>query len=129
MNQLPPFWSANRQYDEVLPWLKQQLGRLGLRVMQTFDLRLTAALKHGYCECPHHGTAQCDCQLVVLLIYGSEETPVTLILHGNDGQTWLSLVDSPGQPVNKTTIAAIQQAMEGTISPLSNKPNGLFLSP
>ncbi len=112
MNSLPPFFSATRPYDEVLPWLKQQLSRAGLRVVQTFDLRVTSPLKLGYCSCPHHGTDQCDCQLIVLLIYGKEERPVTLILHGNDGQTWLSLIDRPGQQADAKTVIAIQQALE-----------------
>lgn len=115
MNPFLPFWSANRRYDEVLPWLKQQLERAGLRVMQTFDLRLAAPLDQGYCDCPHHGTAQCDCELVVLLLYGSEETPASLILHGNDGQTWLSLVDRPSQPAPTTIVAAVKQAVDQTI--------------
>ena len=115
MNPFLPFWSANRRYDEVLPWLKQQLSSTGLRVMQTFDLRLVTSLNQGYCTCPHHGTAQCDCQLVVLLVYGNEEGPVSLMLHGSDGQTWLSLVDRPGQPANTTTVTSIQQAVEGTV--------------
>lgn len=115
MNPLPPFWSANQQYDEVLPWLTHQLEVKGLRVMPTFDLRLTASLNQGYCACPHHGTSQCDCQLVVLLVYGSEEAPVSLMLHGSDGQTWLSLVNRPGQPANTATVTSIQQAVEGTI--------------
>ncbi|MBI5839798.1 MAG: hypothetical protein HZB19_06820 [Chloroflexi bacterium] len=112
MNSLPPFFSADRPYDEVLPWLKQQLGRAGLRVMQTFDLRLTSPLKLGYCPCPHHGTDQCDCQLIVLLVYGKEGRPVSLILHGNYRQTWLSLIDHPGQRAEAGTVTAIQQAIE-----------------
>ncbi len=112
MNSLPPFFSANRSYDEVLPWLKQQLSRAGLRVMQTFDLRLTSTLKLGHCSCPHHGTNQCDCQMVVLLVYGSAHKPATLVLHGNDGQTWLTLIDRPGQQADTKVVSAVQQALE-----------------
>lgn len=112
MNSLPPFFSANRPYDDVLPWLEQQLSRAGMRVMQTFDLRLTSPLKPGYCTCPHHGTDQCDCQMIVLLIYGNEERPVSLVLHGNDGQTWLFLVDHPSQRAEAGTVNAIRKALE-----------------
>jgi len=83
-----------------------------MRVMQTFDLRLTSPLKPGYCTCPHHGTDQCDCQMIVLLIYGNEERPVSLILHGNDGQTWLAIADDPRQRADVKLITAIQQALE-----------------
>ena len=111
MNSLSPFFFADRPYDEVLPWLMQQLNRAGLHVMQTFDLRLTSPLKLGDCPCPHHGTDQCACQLVVLLIYGNESQPVSLFLHSNDKQTWLSLIDHPSQPAGKRTVTAIQHAL------------------
>ncbi len=112
MNSLSPFFSADRPYDKVLPWLMQQLNRAGLHVMQTFDLRLTSLLKLGDCPCPHHGTDQCDCQLVVLLVYGSESQPVSLVVHGKGGQTWLSLINHPGQLAGKRTVTAIQHALE-----------------
>ncbi|MBI1794175.1 MAG: hypothetical protein HYR70_08275 [Chloroflexi bacterium] len=111
MNSLLPFFSTNRPYDEVLSWLKQQLSHAGLRVMQTFDLRLTASLKLGNCACPHHGTDTCDCQMIVLLIYGNAPEPATLILHGNDGLSWLSLIDRPGQQADVKTVNAIHQAL------------------
>lgn len=111
MNSTTPFFSTNHPYDEVLPWLKQQLGRAGLRMMQTFDLN-TARLSLEDCPCPHHGTDQCNCQMVVLLIYGNEQQPVSLILHGNGGQTWLSLVDRPDQRAEEETVIAIHHALE-----------------
>ncbi|HEX7974957.1 MAG TPA: hypothetical protein VF498_11145 [Anaerolineales bacterium] len=52
------------------------------------------------CTCPHHGTDQCTCQFVVMLIYGQVGQFVTLIAHGYEAQTYLSLVDSPQQPMN-----------------------------
>jgi hypothetical protein len=112
MNSLAPFFSADRPYDEVLPWLKRQLGRAGLRVMQTFDLRLTAHLNLTGCPCPHHGAEECDCQMMVLLIYGKERQPVTLILHGNSGQTWLSLIDRPDQRADSSIRMSIEKALQ-----------------
>lgn len=116
MNSFSPFFSAERSYDEVLPWLKQQLSDAGLRVMQTFDLRFTTSVQAGQCACPHHGTDQCDCQMVVLLTYGNAPEPATLILHGNDGHTWLSLVDEPAQHADTKIVSAIQQALEIHVS-------------
>ena len=78
-----------------------------MRVMQTFDLRLTSPLKPGYCTCPHHGTNECDCQMVVVLVYGKAAEPATLILHGNDGQTWLAIADDPRQRADVKLITAI----------------------
>ena len=116
MNSFSPFFSADRPYDEVLPWLKQQLSGVGLCVMQTFDLRLTTSVQQGQCTCPHHGTDQCDCQMVVLLVYGSGPEPASLILHGNDGHTWLSLVDQPAHRPDTKIVNTIQQALEIPVS-------------
>jgi hypothetical protein len=106
---ISPFLSINRPADEVLYWSKEQLQQVDLRSVQTFDLHATRVGLHN-CPCPHHGTDACDCQMVVLLIYGKETEPVTLILHGSNGQTWLSIA-SDLQP-KMSLITAIQQALE-----------------
>jgi hypothetical protein len=87
---MSPFLTISRTCDQTLPWVIQQLHQAGLRSVQTFDLHTARATLHD-CECPHHGTDQCDCQMIVLLVYGKTEEPATLILHGNDGTTWLSM--------------------------------------
>jgi hypothetical protein len=48
--------------------------------------------------------------MVVLLIYGRVEEPVSLILHGNDGQTWLSFTDT-FSPASQTLANTIRQAL------------------
>jgi hypothetical protein len=50
--------------------------------------------------------------MVVLLVYGSASEPVTLLLHGNDGQTWLSIADNPRQKADAKLITTIRQALE-----------------
>lgn len=111
MAVLNPFLSLNSPSDKSLIWLKAQLAAANLRVVQTFDLH---SARHALndCPCPHHGTEQCDCQLIVLLIYGSGAEPVTLILHGNDGQTWLSIVEQPDQRPGPAAIGAIRRALQ-----------------
>jgi hypothetical protein len=111
MTILTPFLSFNYPGDKSLVWLKDRLATANLRVVQTFDLNTA---RHGleHCPCPHHGTDQCDCQMVVLLVYANTTEPATLILHGNDGQTWLSLVERPGQQPGKEVTRAIQKAFE-----------------
>lgn len=108
---LNPFLSLNSSSDKCLAWIKERLATANLRVVQTFDLS-TARQALGECPCPHHGTEQCDCQMVVLLIYASGAEPATLILHGNDGQSWLSLVERPGQHPGEKMVRAIQKALE-----------------
>jgi hypothetical protein len=50
--------------------------------------------------------------MVVLLVYGNAEEPVTLILHGNDGQTWLSIVNNPLQHAAPSIQSSIEQALQ-----------------
>lgn len=113
MNALSPFLSVDRSCGETLLWLNQCLSRAGLRMLQTFDLH-DARFQITGCTCPHHGTSQCDCQMIVLLIYGKADEPAALILHGNDGQTSLSLVDTPLQHADPALQASIEQALQIT---------------
>ena len=105
---MSPFLTVSRTCDQTLPWVIQQLHKAGLRSVQTFDLHTARAALHE-CDCPHHGTDQCDCQMVVLLVYGKTEEPATLILHGNDGTTWLSITASAKS--NRDLDEQIQRAL------------------
>lgn len=84
------FLIVEQNCDTALQWANQQLAGAGLRTVRTFDLQDARTGSHD-CSCPHHGTDECDCQMVVLLVYGNDKEPETLILHGSDGKTWLSL--------------------------------------
>lgn len=114
MAPLTPFLSLNCPGDKSLVWLKERLATANLRVVQTFDLH---SARHALedCPCPHHGTDQCDCQMVVLLVYANAAEPATLILHGNDGQTWLSIAETPNQKTNAKTVTAIRNVLEGNL--------------
>jgi hypothetical protein len=105
---MSPFLTVSQTCDRALPWVIQQLHEAGLRSVQTFDLHTARAALHD-CDCPHHGTDQCDCQMVVLLVYGKTEEPATLILHGNDGTTWLSITASAKS--NRDLDEQIQRAL------------------
>src|SRR6266540_2342627 len=89
MSTLLPFLTLSENCKQVDGWVRARLSRARLRVVQTFDLQI-ARLAHPDCSCPHHGTEQCSCQLVILLIYGKQEEPATLVIHGQDEKTWLS---------------------------------------
>jgi len=76
------------------------LTRRDFRVVRSFDLR-SAMAAHAGCECPHHGTAQCTCQFVVLLIYGdpsagSGGAPVVITAHSRDAQAQVQIVRPTG---------------------------------
>ena len=111
MNTFSAIPSVDCSCDETLHRLTRSLTRSGLRVMETFDLH-DARLGLADCPCPHHGTAACDCQMIVLLIYREAVPPVTLVLHGNDGQTWFSLVNNPAQEADPAVQAAMEAALK-----------------
>jgi hypothetical protein len=108
---ISPFLSVQQPCDKALQWAKAQLSQTGLRPVQTFDLHGARAGLHD-CSCPNHGTDECDCQMVVLLVYGNTEGPSTLILHGSDGQTWFSIVDDISQQTNTATAAIRNSLLE-----------------
>lgn len=97
--------------DMALQAAKKKLLQGGLRALQTFDLH-TARHTQQDCPCPHHGTADCDCQMVVLMVYGESAEPVPLILHGSDGQTRFSIADDPSQRIDKKLVAFIKEALD-----------------
>jgi len=108
---ISPFLSVSQSCDEALRWTKEQLKKADLHLVQTFDLHAARTALHD-CPCPNHGTNECDCQMVVVLVYGKAEEPATLILHGIDGQTWLSIADGPRQRSDARLTDEIQQALE-----------------
>ena len=104
------FLVLKKDCGEAVRWISNHLTQSGLQVVQTFDLH-TTRFDHSLCSCPHHGTQQCDCQLVVLLVYENGYPPASVIAHGHDGQTWFTLVDSLKQSVPVGLEAAIQDAL------------------
>jgi len=96
--------------EEAIAQAGQLLSSAGLRVMRSFDLRSARTL-HGDYPCPHHETERCDCQFMVLLVYGPASPPATLLLHSYDGQTWISLVNAPEQRPGPDLEDAIAQAL------------------
>ena len=121
MNQNVQLMTIQANCDEATALVAQLLSGAGLQVVRSFDLR-SARMAHAECTCPHHGTAQCTCQFVVLLVYGQSGAPVTLVVHGHDRQTWLSLVDTPQQPADMRLAAEIAQALSpASFVPLSHE--------
>ena len=116
MSESTPFLILEQPCDNAIDWVTRQIGSAGLQVVRTFDLHV-ARHTHANCPCPHHGTDQCDCQMVVLLVYGSggytssERQPVSVVAHGYNGQTWFSVVDTPQQRADPRLEAAIRLAL------------------
>lgn len=118
MSTLLPFLTVSETCKQVDTWIRKSLSRAGLRVVPTFDLQL-ARLAHRDCSCPHHGTEQCSCQLVILLVYGMDAEPVTLVIHGQDGKTWVSFAASLDGGSHRTLETSVQELLVFHLSQLS----------
>ena len=110
---------------QALPAILSRLQRYGFTAVQSFDLR-SALAAHPGCACPYHGTEQCTCQYIVLLVYPTAPPahtgPIVLTLHSHDGETQVQLVEPAFVPalsangevtaVERLMIALIETAYE-----------------
>jgi hypothetical protein len=110
MYQTSAILTLQSDSSTVIEESTRRLDSAGLQVMRSFDLKIARAA-HVNCTCPYHGTDQCDCQMVVLLVYSQDGPPVTLVIHGRDGQTQIALVDTPEQRPTPQLVNAIRQAI------------------
>jgi hypothetical protein len=94
----------------AIEYSMQRLKLAGFQVIRSFDLKVARAA-HIDCTCPYHGTDQCDCQMVVLLVYAQDEPPVTLVVHGYDGQAQIALVETTEQQPTDQFVDAIREAI------------------
>lgn len=109
-----PLLTLYQDCEQATDQIVARLRRSGLRVLCSFDLRQTSGIPEA-CDCPHHDTAVCDCQMIVLLVYAESVPPATLVAHGHNGQTWISLVDSPEQRPLPDLAQHITTALQSSI--------------
>lgn len=114
MNGQTPFRIFFVDCETVIRQITQNLEIVGLRVVRSFDLR-SACGSFPDNVCSHHSTSSCDCQLVVLLIFGVG-TLVSLILHSHRGQTELMWEVIPEARPSLEWQACLRNIMEGTSS-------------
>lgn len=125
MNTNTPILILEQPYDEAVNWVTHQMSSAGLQVVRTFDLqdaRSHPGAAQTLCPCPHHGAEQCDCQMMILLVYGHGHHPVSLVAHAHNGQTWFSVVDTLQQRADPHTVAAIHLVLV----PISNGDHGVM---
>jgi hypothetical protein len=94
MQQVTEQRTIPREIRQTLDHLEQCLAGRGLQVVRSFDLQMACLPQNG-CKCLYHGTADCDCQLAVLQVYDQNGRPLTLLVHGFEGQTHLSFIEDP----------------------------------
>jgi hypothetical protein len=95
MTNTPPFIILNKPCGESVAWAIHRLEQAGFQAVRTFDLQ-AARVSHLHCACPHHGTSQCNCQMIV---------------HGCDERSWFYLVNSPQQSIAQSLEKPIQDAL------------------
>ena len=112
MSALLPFLALEQTCEQVDAWVRAKLTEAGWRVVPTFDLQI-ARLAHPDCPCPQHGTEACSCQLVILLVYGKQESPATLVIHGQDGKSWISFAT----PLETRSRQSLESSVRHTLIP------------
>ncbi|NIT57307.1 MAG: hypothetical protein GWN67_10835 [Phycisphaerae bacterium] len=110
MNRSTKLLTLKLDSDQAVRQVSQRLVEDGLQVVRSFDLQ-TARSTHTNCTCPIHGTAICDYQMVVLLVYGKQGEPLTLVAHSQDGRTYFELVETPQQGPQRVLKTAVLQAL------------------
>jgi hypothetical protein len=78
--------------------------------LETFDLQ-DARAGNEDCGCPQHGADPCDCQMIVLMVYGEGTAPSALTLHGTGGQVWITLVENAAREPDALVLAAVREAV------------------
>lgn len=111
MNQAMRLSTLNLDCETVIANLTRQFSYHTLRVVRSFDLQ-SACASFTELTCPHHDDSPCDCQLVVLLIYGVEATPVSLMLHSHRGITEIDLVTYSGNRPERNLEKIIRLVFE-----------------
>lgn len=125
MSDNSPFLILDQTCEEAINWVASRISSVGLRVVRTFDLQ-TARHDLVGCSCPHHGSQQCDCQMVVLLVYSASENniytqqPISIVVHGYNGQTWFTVVDTPQQRANPNLEETIRLALMSQLSTIES---------
>lgn len=115
MSTLTPFLVLDQTCEQVVIWINQQLTSTNYRIVRTFDLQV-ARLAHPDCPCPHHENSECNCQMVILLVYRKQEAPVTLVVHGQDGRSWVSLASVGGKHINQYLESSIRRILIDQVS-------------
>lgn len=106
-----PLMVFYKNCNRVIAEISRLLTSSGLSVVESFDLQVARA-SHSGCACPHHGTDQCTCQLAIFLVYGEDAMPVSLMVHGNDERTELSIIETPGQTIEPAMKAKITYTLQ-----------------
>ncbi len=107
---MKPLLILNNGRENAIQQVTDALNNAGLQVIISFDSRRTR-MDQTRIPCPHHGTAVCNCHIVVMLVYEAEGYPATLTAYGQDDDTWISLTYPPGLRPSATLQAQIKHSL------------------
>lgn len=106
------------QCDRVVGYLTEALTTLGLQVHLSFNLqsaRRELANPDG-CPCPYHGTVDCSCQYIVMLVSREGFPPISIVAHGHEDQTHLTFSLPDSARADQATIEAVGGIVSGLVS-------------
>jgi hypothetical protein len=106
--------TLNVPWQAVLQQLVRTLRERRFQAQRTFDLQLARRLlTTGEAEpCPHHGTAPCTCQYLVLQIRSADGTSSAVVIHGHDRTTTISFLRGTGEEARQDMASAMYEALE-----------------
>lgn len=119
-----PLMQFDRNCNQVIEESISRLTQSGFTVVESFDLQVARA-NHNDCTCPQHGTDQCACQLAILLVYERDAFPVSLMVHGNQEWTEISIVETPDQKIKPALRTTIISTLQPGHSLHSNPESGI----
>lgn len=116
-----PILVVNQACDCTVAQVTEQFKSAGYAVVQSFDL-LSAM----------DARTQCTCQMIILLVYGKDGPPATVILDGNDVSTSIFLENEPERSfcAKITTLLSSIAVTAGANAENSNdESNGTGMQP
>ena len=116
-----PLQIARVRCSRLVEPVERALIGEGLWAFESFDLRSVRALHEG-CSCPHHGSAECTCEMVVLLVYPAAGDPVSLVLDGRDGQTCVFIAAETAGAPPASAVEMIGRAVNKAVGSLVSPP-------
>jgi hypothetical protein len=91
-----PIFVINQECNCTVTQVTDQLNAAGYSVMRSFDLQTNP-----------DKTSKCICHLVILLVYGNDGPPATLVFDGSDINTFIFLENDPELTTRSRYIALL----------------------
>ncbi len=85
-----PLFIVTKTCDQVIDQVSQRLASAGFQTLPTFNLKATLPAERC-CDSP---SGLCECQMVILLVFGKDGPPFTLSLFGEKGTTTVAMNDN-----------------------------------